>query len=77
MLLQAVEEKVWHVVVPSDALPGLREQALVGSTVRRPDGLHVRVIAEAPPAAHAEPQPPTLEDAYLYHIAQDGAGTGV
>jgi len=74
-LLQAVEGKVWTVVLPSAELPALKKRALVGSTARRSDGVHARVIAASPPAANARPAEPMLEDAYLAFI--NGAEAGV
>jgi ABC-type multidrug transport system ATPase subunit len=71
-LLQAVEGKVWEVVIPSDALPALKQRALVSNTARRSDGVHARVVADERPAEGALPEEPTLEDAYLYLIAGDG-----
>jgi ABC-type multidrug transport system ATPase subunit len=74
-LLQAVEGRVWKVVVPSDALPALKQRAIVGSTARRADGVHARVIAAQRPADDAVAMPPTLEDAYLHFIAGEQEGT--
>jgi ABC-type multidrug transport system ATPase subunit len=74
-LLQAVEGRVWKVVVPSDALPALKQRAIVGSTARRADGVHARVIAAQAPADDAVAMPPTLEDAYLHFIAGEQEGT--
>jgi ABC-type multidrug transport system ATPase subunit len=71
-LLQAVERKAWEVVVPSDELPALKEQAIVSSTARRSDGVHARVVSDRRPDDSAVPDEPTLEDAYLYVIAGDG-----
>ena len=71
-LLQIVAGKVWEVVIPSDELPALKQQALVSSTARRSDGVHARVVADQRPTANAAPDEPTLEDAYLYVIAGDG-----
>jgi len=71
-LLQAVEGKVWEMVVPSAELPALKQRALVGSTAHRSAGVHVRVVSQTPPGDGAEAVEPTLEDAYLYFIAGDG-----
>ena len=68
-LLQSVEGKVWEVVVPSAELPILRQQYLTSSTMHRSDGVHLRIVAEEKPGTSAVPQPPTLEDAYLYWVA--------
>jgi ABC-type multidrug transport system ATPase subunit len=69
-LLRLVEGKVWEWVLPSSELPAARQQWKIGSTVRRADGVHARVVADAPPPG-ARPLPPTLEDAYL-HVLEGG-----
>jgi ABC-type multidrug transport system ATPase subunit len=69
-MLRAVEDKVWEWVVPSDRLPEVRERHRVSGTVRRAEGVHVRIVADAPPAAEARRLAPTLEDAYLHAIAR-------
>jgi len=74
-LLYTVEGKVWRCVLPSAELTAFRQGHLVSGTVRRSDGVHVRVVGETPPSADAQAVPPTLEDAYLYHIsAANGNG---
>jgi ABC-2 type transport system ATP-binding protein len=69
-LLRLVEGKVWEWVLPSSDLPAARQQWKIGSTVRRIDGVHARVVSEVPPPG-ARPLPPTLEDAYL-HVLEGG-----
>lgn len=69
-LLRLVEGRVWEWVVPSSELPAARQQWKIGSTVRRADGVHARVVSENPPPG-ARPLPPTLEDAYL-HVLEGG-----
>jgi len=73
-LLQSVEGKVWERVVPSAELPALRQRYLTSSTMHRSDGVHLRIVAEEAPGAKAIPQPPTLEDAYLYWISGKKGG---
>jgi ABC-2 type transport system ATP-binding protein len=68
-LLRSVEGKVWERVVASAELPALRQQYLTSSTMHRSDGVHLRIVANEAPGAGAMPQPPTLEDAYLYWIS--------
>jgi ABC-2 type transport system ATP-binding protein len=68
-MLRAVEDKVWEWVVPSDRLPEVHERHRVSGAVRRAEGVHVRIVADAPPAAEARRLAPTLEDAYLHAIA--------
>lgn len=65
-LLQTVEGKVWLWIVPSNALTEVQHKYLVSNAVRRSDGVHVRLVTEAAPAAEAQSTIPTLEDAYLY-----------
>jgi ABC-type multidrug transport system ATPase subunit len=65
-LLQTVEGKVWMWVVPSNHLTEIRQNHLVSNTVRRSDGVHVRLVVDAAPAPEAKPVTPSLEDAYLY-----------
>jgi ABC-2 type transport system ATP-binding protein len=67
-LLCSVESKVWEWVVPSSELTAIREQYAVSNAVRRSDGVHLRLVADAPPCPDARPLPPSLEDAYLHHI---------
>lgn len=76
-LLQSVGERVWEIVISSDQLMEVQSNAIVGSVVHGSSGIHVRVIADRPPVAGAEPQEPTLEDAYLYFINQNGRERGL
>ena len=73
-LLRSVEGKVWERIVHSAELPALRQQYLTSSTMHRSDGVHLRIVAEEAPGAGALPQPPKLEDAYLYWISQKKDG---
>jgi ABC-2 type transport system ATP-binding protein len=72
-LLASVARKVWEVVVPSAELPALRQKHLVSSTAHRGDGVHVRVVANAAPAAGPRPLEPSLEDAYLAALSAQRA----
>jgi ABC-type multidrug transport system ATPase subunit len=68
-LLGMVEEKVWEWVIPSHDLSAVRERHTISSSIRRSDGVHIRVISDTPPSSSAITVPPTMEDAYLYCIA--------
>ncbi len=68
-LLQTVEGRVWEWVVPSAELTATKQRHRISSTIRRSDGVRVRAVAESAPAPSAQRVPPTLEDAYLMHIA--------
>jgi ABC-2 type transport system ATP-binding protein len=72
-LLRQVEGRVWEWVLPSGDLPAARERWKIGSTVRRADGVHARVVSEEPPPG-AKPLPPSLEDAYLHVLETHRAG---
>jgi ABC-2 type transport system ATP-binding protein len=75
-LLKELENKVWEWTVRSDDLPALKQKYIVSGTIRKSDGVQVRVVSESQPEIRAErsrsTQPesvsPNLEDAYLYFI---------
>ena len=72
-MLRSVQGKVWEWVISSDQVTAVRQQHKVSGTVRRPDGVHVRVVADAAPGPDARAIPPTLEDAYLHAMAPAGS----
>jgi ABC-2 type transport system ATP-binding protein len=69
-LLASVTGKVWEAVIPSADLATLRQHYLLSSTSHRSDGIHARVVAEAPPQSGARSLDPSLEDAYLFALAR-------
>ena len=73
-LMRRAAGSVWEVVVPSEAFDALRRATHVSGAVRRPDGVHARIVAQAPPLAGARPAEPTLEDAFLYTMSSTPAG---
>jgi len=72
-LLRSVEGKVWEWVVPSTELNTVKQRHLVSNTMRRSDGVHVRILDAEPPHG-AQPVLPTLEDAYLFSLSTHRAG---
>jgi ABC-2 type transport system ATP-binding protein len=67
-LLRATEGQVWEWVIPSSELSAAKQRYLISGTVRRSDGVHVRLLAEfAPPGAVRVAA--TLEDAYLHCLS--------
>ena len=68
-LLRDAQGKCWEWTVPSEAFPAVKRAHRVSGTARRGDGVLVRVVAEQRPTPEASPVPPTLEDAYLLHLA--------
>lgn len=71
-LLQLLEGKVWEWVIPSDALTALKQKALISGTIRRENGIQVRVVSDASPASEAQRVSPSLEDVYLHLVAGGG-----
>ncbi len=69
-LLLTLEGKVWQWVVPSEALPALKQKHIVSGVVRRQDGIQVRAVSEAAPASDAQSVAPSLEDVYLHLVSQ-------
>lgn len=70
-LLRDVAGKVWTWLVPSTALAETKARFDVSATVRRAEGVLVRVVSDGAPVPAAEPVAATLEDAYLHAV---GAG---
>ncbi len=69
-LLRSVEGKVWDWTVPSAELPRIKQQFPISASARRSDGVHLRIVADVPPAGEAVPAVPSLEDAYLHCLSQ-------
>jgi len=67
-LLKGLGGKVWEWTVSSDELTALKGKHIVSGTIRRSDGVQVRVVSESKPEANAQNVSPNLEDAYLYFI---------
>ena len=72
-LLRQLYGKVWSWLVASTDLPDLKQKYILSGTVRRVEGVQIRVVSESQPAAGAEPISPSLEDVYLYLVSQNGA----
>ena len=67
-LLRSVEGRVWEWTVPSAHLPLLKQQYVISSTMRKTDGIRVRIISTDAPHPDAAAVSQTLEDAYLAWI---------
>ena len=68
ILLNELENKVWEWTVHSDDLPALKQKHIVSGTIRRSDGVQVRVVSAGKPDVNAQNVSPNLEDAYLFFI---------
>jgi ABC-2 type transport system ATP-binding protein len=65
---------VWQWVVPADQLTSLKQTHIVSGTVRRENGVLVRVVSRSAPAPQAQLVPPDLEDVYLHLVSGNGGG---
>lgn len=70
-LARRLDGDVYRCVVPRAELGKLKQSFQVCQTVQRADGVQLRLIADEPPTADAEPVTPTLEDAYLAYVEGD------
>ena len=68
-LLRDVEGRVWEWMVSSAELTDAKQRFRISSTIRRSDGVRVRAVSETAPTPNAQRVAPTLEDAYLLHVA--------
>jgi ABC-2 type transport system ATP-binding protein len=71
-LLQLLEGQVWQWIVPSETLPALKQKNIVSGTVRRADGVQLRVVSASAPSPEAQPIAPSLEDVYLQLVSSNG-----
>lgn len=72
-LLQLLDGKVWQWIVPSSDLPALKQKHIISGTIRRNDGMQVRVVSDKAPAAEAQCVSASLEDVYLSLASSNGA----
>jgi ABC-type multidrug transport system ATPase subunit len=73
-LMQSAAGSVWEVVLPSEQFDVVRRTMHVSGAVRRPDGVHARIVSPARPVAEAMAAEPTLEDAFLFTMQGGAAG---
>jgi ABC-type multidrug transport system ATPase subunit len=71
-LLRAVQGQVWEWLIPSSEVPAARTRFRVSATIRKNDGVLVRVLAASAPGPAASPVESSLEDAYLQAVAAPG-----
>jgi len=71
-LLQLLEGQVWQWTIPSETLPALKQKYLISGTIRRADGVQVRVVSASAPSSEAQPIAPSLEDVYLQLVSANG-----
>ncbi|MCD1293447.1 ABC transporter ATP-binding protein [Methanocella sp. CWC-04] len=73
-MLSSIEGKVWETAIPSSELNALKQKYLISSTIRRSDGVRVRVVSDDKPGIDAIEAQPTMEDAYLYLLSTSRGG---
>ncbi len=72
-MLQSAAGSVWQAVLSSERFAAERAKFRVSHAVRKPDGVHVRVVQRARPWPNAQPAEPDLEDAFLYAMEPEPA----
>ena len=75
-LLESVSDRVWEWIVPSGDLPAVRARHRISGSMRRADGVLVRVVSEAAPGSGATRVAPSIEDAYLHAMDEVAAAAG-
>ena len=70
-LLAAAEGHVWEWTLSSDQLSAIRSQFTVCASLRRPEGIRIRVVNAGSPHAEAQAVTPTLEDAYTWLLGRE------
>ncbi len=71
-LLRTARGHVWTTTVSSDEFERLRTTAKISGAVRKPDGVHLRIVGTSPGIV-ATPVEPELEDAFLYLMNSNGS----
>jgi len=74
-LMRTAQGSVWDVVVASEQFDELRRRMHISSAVRKPDGVHARIVAGDRPVQDAVMAEPTLEDAFLFIMKGGAAGS--
>ncbi len=64
-LLAQADGRVWEWLVHDSKVAELRTRLAISASLRRPDGVRLRVVCDAPPSPDARLCTPDLEDAYL------------
>jgi ABC-type multidrug transport system ATPase subunit len=70
-LLKAATGSVWEALLSSERFEGARGRLRVSQAVRKPDGVHVRIVQPTLPFPDARPAEPDLEDAFLHAMGQN------
>ncbi|SHE68101.1 ABC-type multidrug transport system, ATPase component [Seinonella peptonophila] len=68
-MLEEIQGKVWEMIIPSDKMLEAKKKWLISGTIRRTEGMQIRVVSHETPTMDAIKVSPTLEDAYLFKIS--------
>ncbi len=67
-LLCTAVGKVWEAVVKSEEFEEIRKAFKISSAIRKPDGVHIRMVGPESGLPGAMLAEPSLEDAFLFHL---------
>ncbi len=70
--IDAMEGKVWTVLMTIDELVEFQENHIISNVVPMGKNIEVRIVADEKPLPDAVSAPPALEDAYLYEFTGIG-----
>jgi ABC-2 type transport system ATP-binding protein len=70
-LIAQAEGHIWEWTLAPEQLAEVRKQFVVCASLRRPDGVRVRVVSASAPHAGAQAVTPGLEDAYTWLLGAD------
>jgi ABC-type multidrug transport system ATPase subunit len=73
-LLRSVQGKVWEAVVSSERFDELRLKFKTSHAVRKPDGVHLRIVHWDQPFDPAVCCEPDLEEAFIYTVNMNHSG---
>lgn len=72
-LIARADGRVWEWTIAPEQLADVRKRFTLCASLRRPEGIRVRVIADARPHPDAQTVAPELEDAYTWLTARHAA----
>ncbi len=71
-LVAEAEGHVWEWLVPESCVAEARARFTISTSLRRPDGVRLRIVGDKSPSDDAQSCQPDLEDAYLWLLAREG-----
>jgi ABC-2 type transport system ATP-binding protein len=73
-LIAQAEGRVWEWTVDADTLSDVRQRFVLSGSLRRPEGIRVRVLSAEQPTPIAQAVAPELEDAYGWLVGKAAKG---